>query len=181
MTQTGQTIGPQDRAKSIAVTKPDHQRLDPKIKAYRARMSIAAGLLKAAMRTLRNDRNACDPVGRAAYLNLMQEVFEALYGLAGMVPIDDLVKLSKVVAEQRRAELNLQKLEATANPSRRGGKHKRNAEKFRTQRLPELPEFADIDDLPTEFQDIVRRLYGMSFTTDIMPPKNAQPKDPKQP
>lgn len=126
--------------------------------AYRMRMELVGNLLNTAMDALPSDDAGGDCVGRGAYLNIMGQVFDALDGLSLAIPMnDDLVKLSKIVAEQRRAELNTRKVELADN-ALRAGEDEAEDDDFETRRLP------------AGFGKIVRQVYGASFADDVEPP-----------
>jgi hypothetical protein len=103
-------------------------------------------------------------------------VFEALDGLSQAVPLDDLVRLSRIVAEQRRAELNTRKLEALltraeASNNRRGSADDNpSTEAQSKRRTPTSPE-----ELPAHFNAMVRRLYGVTIADDSENPTTDTP------
>jgi len=142
--------------------------------AYRMRMQLIGRLLQAAMGNLAKGDGEADAVGRGAYLHIMGQVFEALDGLSQAIPLDDLVKLSKVVAEQRRAELNTRKLEEgiasgridTGRPAGGGARGARSDGPRGNGQVPEGDDFATRR-LPANFAEIVRQIYGTSLAGDV--------------
>jgi hypothetical protein len=180
-----------------AGSDPDVSPLD----AYRLRMRLIGDLLNAALGGLADTSPGCDRVGpgsdrvgRGAYLHIMGQVFEALDGLSQAVPLDDLVRLSRIVAEQRRAELNTRKLEAlltraeakssrkgtaNANPNTGGNPSidantsidtNTSIDPQTSRRQPTHPE-----ELPAHFNAMVRRLYGVTIADDSENPTTDTP------
>lgn len=142
--------------------------------AYRTRMESIGRLLNAAVGKLEESDGEDDAVGRGVYLHIMGQVFEALDGLSQSIPLDDLVKLSKVVAEQRRAELSTRKLEEGIAGSRpgtgkRSGGGARGAPSGGGRGSAQVPEGDDFATrkLPVDFAQIVRQIYGTSLTSDV--------------
>ena len=142
--------------------------------AYRMRMQLIGRLLHAAVGNLEKGDGEADAVGRGAYLHIMGQVFETLDGLSQSIPLDDLVKLSKVVAEQRRAELSTRKLEEGVASSRidtgkRAGGGARGARSGGLRGNGEVPEGDDFATrhLPANFAQIVRQIYGTSLAGDV--------------
>lgn len=131
---------------------------DPAISTYRRRMQLVGELLNAALDELIGARNRSDRLGRAAYLHIIGQVFEALDGLSQAIPLDDLVKLSKIVAEQRRVELNTRKVDPDARRARNGD---------RPPPAESEPDEPQTRGLPAHFGEIVRQIYGASFAEDV--------------
>lgn len=140
---------------------------------YRARMQLVGGLLNSAFDQVTStcggkgddqcsdsDRKYADVsvrrVGQGAYLQIMGQVFAALFDLSQAIPTDELVKLSKIVAEQRRAETGARKAETAG-----GGAARRSSRK---------PQGHDLDTpcrnraLPESFGGMVQQIYGVSVT-----------------
>ena len=133
--------------------------------AYRLRQQLIERLLDAAFCELLESGGGDDHVGRSLYLHMIAQVFLALDGLSQAVPIDDLVKLSKVVAEQRRAEASSRKVEQGVSPAQ--GDRKRRGIKSR----PTDADDFDIRRLPPNFGETVRQIYGTSFAGDVQSKK----------
>ena len=142
--------------------------------AYRMRMQLIGRLLHAAVGNLEKGDGEADAVGRGAYLHIMGQVFETLDGLSQSIPLDDLVKLSKVVAEQRRAELSTRKLEEgiasgrldTGKRSSDGARGVPSGGGHGNAQVPESEDFATRR-LPANFAQIVRQIYGTSLASDV--------------
>jgi hypothetical protein len=129
------------------------------ILTYRTRLQLVGDLLNSAMAEL-GKRRAKDPVGRGLYLRMLGAVFEALDGMAQGLPLDDLLKLSRVVAEQRRAESLMTR--SAAKPKA-----------FRTKAAQAKQDAAHpTGTLPPQFAQIVERIYGANLADDV----NAKPE-----
>lgn len=126
-------------------------------------MRLVGDLLHASVGELTEANSGTDRLGRGAYLHILGQVFEALDGLSQAIPLDDLVKLSKVVAEQRRAELNSRKVEL-AGRALNAGNH---APGTGASGADETPADFDSRTLPANFGEVVRRIYGASFAEDV--------------
>lgn len=145
-------------------TKPP---MGAELAEHRSRMQLVGDLLNAALVDLIGSSRGADRAGRAAYLHIIGQVFEALHGLSQAVPLDDLVKLSKVVAEQRRAEQSARKVESadgsTAVAAAGSGVRRvvenhdgaRGGEGARAKRR-----------LPANFGTVVQEIYGASLAGD---------------
>lgn len=139
----------------------------PPVAEYRMRMDLVGRLLRSAIGELPNTRGV-DAVGRGAYLHLMGAVFEALEGLSLAIPVEDLVKLSKVIAEQRRAELGSRKLESIGSDA---APRRRTAPAFRETSVESADADFETRRLPARFGEIVRQVYGTSFAGDVTSPR----------
>lgn len=128
---------------------------------YRQRLGAVGELLRAAMARLETGSESGDRVGQGAYLQVMGKAFEVLDGLSQTIEIDDLVKISKVVAEQRRAEMNARKLqldadsEAVSSKKSHAGVNGTGSVGIENRALPEA------------FGDIVRQIYGTTLADDL--------------
>jgi len=130
---------------------------------YRARMQLVGGLLNSAFDQVGHHgeagRLSADAsvrrVGQGAYLQIMGQVFAALFDLSQAIPTDELVKLSKIVAEQRRAETGARKVVSTVDGATRSGAKAPVHGSDTPGRGRELPE---------SFGDMVRQIYGVSVT-----------------
>jgi len=113
------------------------------IKAYRHRQASVAGILDGMFGQLAN----CNPSGWAhrTYLMLVGMVYERLASNEAEIPTDELIAMSKILAENRRAEVRL-------NEHRRPDKPAEQTTKAS-------------NDLPENFADIVRQVYGTNFQT----------------
>ncbi len=130
------------------------------IDEYRQRLGAVGRLMRAALADLDTGQPPGDRLGQGAYLQVMGRAFEVLDGLSQTVEVDDLVKISKVVAEQRRAELNHRKLQLAAD--------------LTTERTCETSRSADGEsgdtetiELPESFGEIVRQIYGTTLAADL--------------
>jgi len=142
--------------KDTVKSPPSRKPVSP-LAAYRARMQFVGRLLNTAVESLEKTEDGVDAVGSGAYLCLMGEVFEALDGLSQALPLDDLVKLSKVVTEQRRAELSARKLAAADGEPAQKRKPAGEAAELAQRKLP------------PNFGDVVRQIYGTSLANDVNP------------
>ncbi len=160
---------PKRSRKKATKKKADSKGEGVSIGEYRQRLGAVGELLRAAMAELEMGSNSGDRVGQGAYLQVMGKAFEVLDGLSQTIEIDDLVKISKIVAEQRRAEMNARKLqlvdesaEADAKRSRAGangtGANGTGAAGIGSRELPE------------SFGDIVRQIYGTTLADDLNGP-----------
>lgn len=130
---------------------------------YRARMQLVGGLLNSAFDQVghhsETDHMSADAsvrrVGQGAYLQVMGQVFAALFDLSQAIPTDELVKLSKIVAEQRRAETGARRVESAVDGAARSGAKAHAHGSDTTGRGRELPE---------SFGDMVQQIYGVSVT-----------------
>lgn len=121
---------------------------------YRQRIGAVGRLMQAALADLEETHAPADRIGQGAYLQVMGRAFEVLDGLSQTIEVDDLVKISKVIAEQRRAELNHRKLQlvddaASSHANRNGDAESRDIE------------------LSESFGEIVRQIYGTTLATDL--------------
>lgn len=96
------------------------------------------------------DQDLVHRVGRGAYMQIMGQVFSMLFDLSQAISTDELVKLSRIVAEQRRAEIAARKVEIGS----RAGKRRRG----------KLDSKTGAGRLPESFGDIVRQVYGVSIS-----------------
>jgi len=124
---------------------------------HRDRLRAIGDLLRVATVDLVADAESDDRVGRGAYLQVMGRAFEVLDNLAESFDLDDLVKISKIIVEQRRAELNSRKLDSASEDS-----------------LDEPADVSGVGDrgmanrqLPEAFGDIVRQIYGATLADDV--------------
>ncbi|MCA9253782.1 MAG: hypothetical protein R3E58_17920 [Phycisphaerae bacterium] len=124
------------------------------IEEYRQRLGAVGRLMRAALADLEAGAPGGDRVGQGAYLQVMGRAFEVLDGLSQSVDVDDLVKISKVVAEQRRAELNHRKLQMAVDAADAGA-HSNGDVGPR-----------DVE-LPDSFGEIVRQIYGATLASDL--------------
>ena len=107
-------------------------------KAFRKKMSKTGRVVSRVAKMLASN----DPAqwGRGAYLALLGRVNDTLNGRKVRVTAADLVVLSRIVAEQRRAE---------------------------TQSGPTKSRKAAGKKPPEQLRDAVRRIYGASLQTDV--------------
>ncbi len=124
------------------------------IDEYRQRLGAVGRLMRAALADLEGVEEVSDRIGQGAYLQVMGRAFEVLDGLSQTIEVDDLVKISKVVAEQRRAELNHRKLQMVGEAA--DGQANSNGD----------IESRDLE-LPESFGEIVRQIYGTTLAADL--------------
>jgi hypothetical protein len=67
-------------------------------------MQLVGALLAPPLRELEADSAAADPAGHELYLRIMSAAFQALDQMTQDLTLEDLRKLSGIVAEQRRAD-----------------------------------------------------------------------------
>lgn len=135
------------------------------IEEYRQRLGAVGRLMRAAMADLETDQPGGDRIGQGAYLQVMGRAFEVLDGLSQTIDVDDLVKISKVIAEQRRAELNHRKLQLEIADEK-------EAPRSRAPQANKNGRAATGDyTLPDSFGEVVRQIYGTTLATDIENPK----------
>ena len=161
-----QARGPCSATGSSATGKPSGDDAASPRDTYRLRMRLVGDLLHASVGELAEANTQTDRLGRGAYLHILGQVFEALDGLSQAIALDDLVKLSKVVAEQRRAELNSRKVELAGRALSAGeaGSGSTVASEACTA---ESEASFDSRTLPANFGEVVRRIYGASFADDV--------------
>ena len=125
----------------------------PQTAAFRKRIARTGRTLSAMAEALAND----DPVrwGRGVYLALLGRVFDVLDGQQNALPLDDLAVLSKIIAEQRRAETQASELLYKGRDNTDGDSGGATAGRDRS--------------LPDDFGELVRRLYGTNLQTDVRP------------
>ena len=133
----------------------------PETVAFRHRMGEAGEVLSPMAKALADrDPLAC---GRNAYLTLLGRVFDTLNGKETGIALDDLQVLSKIVAEQRRAETQASELQSKMP----GAKDAESGA---------APSGA-VRPLPANFGEVVRRIYGTNFQPDVgSPPPEPQAK-----
>ena len=149
---------------------------DDATQLYRARMQLVGGLLNTAFESViappEGRHHGAGPggddavyrVGQGAYLHVMGQVFAVLFDLSQGLPVEQLTRLSRIVAEQRRAETSARKIQVavgvvSARRSARGA--------VRSGPVSDDPaSVAPQGDrrLPESFGAIVRELYGVSVT-----------------
>ena len=149
-------------ATDIADSQVDVAETPLAIDEYRQRLGAVGRLMRAALADLEEGQPPGDRLGRGAYLQVMGRAFEVLDGLSQTVEVDDLVKISKVVAEQRRAELNHRKLQLAADLTT---ERTRKTSRSRSTN-GESDDPRDIE-LPESFGEIVRQIYGTTLADDI--------------
>jgi hypothetical protein len=138
---------------------PDAAQTPLEIDEYRQRLGAVGRLMRAALADLEGEAPVDDRIGRGAYLQVMGRAFEVLDGLSQSVEVDDLVKISKVVAEQRRAELNHRKLQIVGDAA--------EARSKRSRAGSNSDEGTDDCTLPKSFGKIVRQIYGTTLAADL--------------
>jgi len=121
--------------------------------AFRKRIAHTGRALSALAEALAND----DPLqwGRGVYLALLGRVFDVLDGRDSALPLDDLAALSKIVAEQRRAETQASELQCKTRDNADGEPGGSAVDRGRS--------------LPDDFGELVRRLYGTNLQADVRP------------
>lgn len=129
---------------------------------YRQRLGAVGELLRAAMAQLETGSESGDRVGQGAYLQVMGKAFEVLDGLSQTIKIDDLVKISKIVAEQRRAEMNSRKLQVVDDEAAEANSKRSCAGANGTASVE-----IENRELPEAFGDIVRQIYGTTLAADM--------------
>lgn len=144
------------RKKRAAARKPD-SRPEPdatqspsprQVRLHRQRMRLMGDLLNAAVAELPKLPADADRAGHGAYLEILRQVFATLFGVTKALPPDVLTRVSRVVAEQRRAELDRWKLRA--EPSAKSGKSGAG-------------HGAGDAEATSRLADTVRRLYGVDL------------------
>jgi len=118
---------------------------------FRSRMKLVGDLVRIAIDQLPEAGADSDRVGRGAYLHIIQQVVDTLEGLTSALPLDELARLSRIVAEQRRAEMTSRKLEGAGGCSGAAS----------ARRDAESP--VGIPRLPARFREMIRELYGVSI------------------
>jgi hypothetical protein len=115
------------------------------------RMDVVSQLLHAATGDLiaqavaQHRTPSGDVVGHGVYLQVLGRVFELLDSFSATLPVDDLVRLSKIVAEQRRAAASAARASGSRPSARRTSACKA----------------AD----PKAFSALIEELYGVSAET----------------
>jgi len=138
------------KKKRAAAQKPDAtQSPSPRqVRLHRQRMRLMGDLLNAAVAELPKLPADADRAGHGAYLEILRQVFATLFGVTKALPPDVLTRISRVVAEQRRAELDRWKLRA--EPSAKSGKCGASHD-------------AGDAEAANRLADTVRRLYGVDL------------------
>lgn len=126
---------------TAASTQDDTKTYDVRISAHRRRMASVAAFLNETFG--RFGESNPDLWDRRAYLMIVGVVYERLAANESELSTDELVALSKVLAESRRAEAQSRKAQATENGA--SGKA------------------SPSDELPENFAETVRQVYGTNF------------------
>ncbi len=132
-----------------SVAETEGETWSAKVRRYRRRQASVASILDGLFGRLAD----CSPElwERRAYLMLVGLVYERLALDEDEIPTEELVKLAKVLAENRRIEAKLQ--QATKDST------------------PDKEDEAAKGDLPDRFADVVRQVYGTNF----QPPDSQTP------
>ena len=137
------------------------------VASHRARMQLVGDLLRSSFEQLAGeDLDQCS-VGRGAYLQLMAQVFEVLNGLSKAIPLKTLTVLSKIVADQRRAETAARKIAARRTASGKGNRFNDDRDGDGGGDGDGEREHAVSRRLPERFGEIVRDIYGVTLVDDL--------------
>ena len=114
---------------------------DEQIDSYRQRMASVAGVLNEMFGAL-GESNP-ELWDRRAYLMIVALVYDRLVSDKSVLPTEELVTLSKVLAESRRAEAQSRKTHAAKDDT--------------------TDKESPSDELPENFAETVRQVYGTNF------------------
>lgn len=118
---------------------------------HRQCLRLMGKVLQDAMATLPESPADDDRVGRSAYFCMINGVLEVMQGALSRMPLRRIAQVSRIIAEQRRAEVNSRKVDLALRVAGLSA-----AAKSAKQR-------GEVRPLPAYFDQMIRELYGVTL------------------